>query len=212
MKNFNTQKMNHLALMSLVLLTMFAISCTKSDNEDDSPQDNNNNTSDITNNTVMHTDATGTLAKYWVLYTENDVNNGGDAYEVAAWTGDFLALADNYLRIFLNEVPTASKIYTWQTSGSSPGALTSSEFFVQARINGQTWYGVYSTTAWTTTGSLQATVDGDKIIFAFSDIELSDNFISTNVTATKKISGKITISKNADISDGTNWYTLDLLD
>jgi hypothetical protein len=212
MKNINTQKLNRLALLSLVLISLFAASCSKSTDEETTPTQHNNNTSNITNNTVMHADATGTLTKYWVLYTENDVNNGGDAYEVAAWTGDFLALADNYLRIFLNEVPTASKTYTWQTGGSSPGALTSSEFFVQARINGQTWYGVYSTTAWTTTGSLQATVDGDKIIFAFSDIELSDNFISTNVTATKKISGKITISKNADVSDGTNWYTLDLLD
>ena len=211
MKNFNTQKMNYLALMSLVLLTMFAISCTKSDNKDDTPQDNNNNTSDITNNTVMHTDATGSLTKYMVYYVENDVNNGGDYYEISAWTGEFLGLANDYMRLFLNEVPSANKTYNWQTGGNSPGALSSDEFFVQAKINGKVWYGVYTSTAWTTTGSLDATVSGDKIIFTFSDIELSDNYISTNVTETKKISGKITISKNADVSDGTNNYTLDLL-
>jgi len=215
MKKFNTQKMNWLAMFSLVLISLFTISCSKSSDDETSPENsenNNENSSSITNNTVMHADATATLEKYMVYYTENDVNNGGDAYEVQAWTGEFLALSDNYLRIFLNEVPTASKTFKWQTSGNSPGSVENDEFFIQVRINGKTWYGVYTSTAWTTTGSLDATVSGDKVIFSFSEIELSDNFISTNVTETKKISGKITIDKNAEVSDGTNNYTLDLLD
>jgi hypothetical protein len=214
MKKNKPQKLPWLTMFSLVLITLFTISCSK-DTDNPNPDDNDNdggNTTSITNNTVMHADGTGTLEKYTVLYTENDVNNGGDAYEVSAWSGEFLALADDYLRIFINEVPTSSKTYTWQTGGSSPGALTNTEFFVQVRINGKTWYGVYSTTAWTTTGNLEASIDGDKLIFVFSDIELSDNFISVNVTETKKVSGKITIDKNATVSDGTNNYTFDLLD
>lgn len=213
MTKINNQQTKWLSIFSLVLFALFTMSCNKKTDDPANPDPNPGGSggANITNNTVMHDAATGNLEKYMVLYTANDVNNGGDAYEVSAWSGELLGLADNYLRIFLNEVPAATKTYNWQTSGSSPGALTSDEFFIQAKINGVTWYGVYSTTAWTTTGSLQATIDGDKLIFSFSDIELSDNFISVNVTETKKISGKITIDKNAAVSDGTTNVTLDLL-
>ncbi len=212
MKKINYKTTQWLVVFSLIFITLFSASCNKKSEDNPAPNPNDGNTPNITNNTVMHDAATGSLDKYMVSYAANDVNNGGDSYEVSAWNGELLGLADNYLRIFLNEIPAASKTYNWQTGGSSQGALTNDEFFIQVRINGKTWYGVYSTTAWTTSGSLQATIDGDKLIFAFSEIELSDNFISVNVTETKKISGKITIDKNAAVSDGTNNVTLDLLD
>jgi hypothetical protein len=210
MKKKYFQQRQWLSIFSMVLITLFTISCNK--NSDDNPNPGGGSNANITNNTVTHDAASGSLEKYMVLYTANDVNNGGDSYEVSAWSGELLGLSDNYLRIFLNEVPAATKTYNWQTGGSSQGALSNDEFFIQVKINGATWYGVYSTTAWTTSGSLQATIDGNKLIFTFSDIELSDNFISVNVTETKKISGKITIDKNAAISDGTTNVTLDLLD
>ncbi len=53
------------------------------------------------------------------------------------------------------------------------------------------WYSVLTTSQ---TANITVTVNGDKISFSFVDIQLSDSFLSNNVTESKNCSAKFTLS------------------
>ncbi len=205
MKKLNKNSNNWLAILCLLLITFISYSCEEAEddiikdeeNTEDSTNTGGGNTANLTNNVITDGSASVTLDKYTITYVEGEVNTGGDYYEIYAFAGETFASSNDYLRVFVDEIPSSANTYSWQAEGNSGGAIKADEFFIQAKIEGKTWYGVYTAEAWATSGSMETTVDGDKVTLAFSEIELSDNYISINVTETKKISGKITMDKNS---------------
>ena len=211
MRNLKKLFTNNALFIFIAFATVIAASSC--DDEGLEPVDQGgNNTSSITNNSITDGDSLGYLEKYAITFSESEVNTNESSYEISAFSGQYLGLANHYIRIFLKELPTSSQTFTWQTNGNSSGALATNEFFVQLKLGGKTWYGVYTSDGWDAEGTLKATFSGDKIIYEFSDIELSDHYISVNVEETKVLSGKITINKNASVSSGSDYFEYELLD
>ena len=152
-----------------------------------------NNSPAISNNSVVVGDSSGTVNKYYPS-TAQDFNANNKEYIELYCFDTNISGSSTTVRIFLKSIPSASKKLNWQTSSYAYGDLTDDEFVIQCKVNGKSWYGVYSTTAYSTTGSMDVTVSGGKITFEFKDIELADNYISVNVTEKKKCSGKVTMN------------------
>ncbi|GEM_PF-2204856 len=185
----------------LSFLAAFSLgSCEKesTDTSDDPTNNNGGGSSSLANNTLVAGAQSSTLNMY-TAYIATDVNTNKDYIDIFIFK-DSPANRENYLQIFLHEIPSSSKAMTWISGSSHPGDIAADEFILFPKVADQRWYGVYSTNGFETTGDMQATVNGSKLTLSFEDIELADNFISANVNARENLSGKVTF----DLSDLQN--------
>lgn len=173
-------------------LTFFLSACEKEETQDPSNNNNNPGNQNIENNTLYAGSNTGPVNKY-TAHQPTDVNTNKDYINVFVFK-DNVANSTHWIELLLHEIPSGNKTLTWQSGSSAPGDLQADEFVFRMKMNSDTWYGVYATNGWQTTGTINAVVDGNKLVISFEDIELADNFISTNVTKTEKVSGKITLN------------------
>ena len=167
-------------------------SCEKDETENDESNNEPTNNSNLANNTLK-AGSESVMLNLYTAHRSTDVNTNKEYIDIYIFK-DNAANRANYLQIALNEIPSATKELSWQSGSSAPGDLTPDEFVIFPKVNDMRWYGVYSTTGFETTGKMQAEVDGSKLILSFKDIELADNFISTNVSQTEKVSGKFTFN------------------
>lgn len=182
-------------------------SCEKDDKLDDDGNNNNNppSNSTLANNTIYAGSDSASL-NLFTAYRAIDVNTNQEYIDIFIYKDSPLN-RENYLQIGLKEIPSVDKVLNWQSGASAPGALTPDEFVIFPKVNDKTWYGVYTTTGFETTGEMTAKIDSGKLILTYEDIELADNFISINVTERMKNSGKITFNlsdlQNLGTSPGT---------
>lgn len=179
--------------MSLLALVSLS-ACENEDSNDvnEDPNANGGSSSNLTNNTLV-VGAQSSALNLYTVHQATDVNTNKEYIEIYIFKDD-LANRDNYLLMTLKEIPTSSKTLSWQSGSSAPGDLTADQFTLFPKLADQRWYGVYSSTGFETTGDMQATVNGSKLTLSFEDIELADNFISTNVNARENVSGKFTFN------------------
>ena len=157
-----------------------------------------NNSSSATNNTLEAGSKTSSFDTYNANYF-NDVNTGKNYYDLLIYADPY-GWDSDYLQIHLGEIPSETKELSWQSSPSAPGDITADEFTVYIKVDGQQWWGEYSTTAWVTTGKMNATVNGDILTLSFSDLELGDSYLTASITERIKCNSKISINLN-DIAD-----------
>lgn len=182
----------------------FGLSSCEKDSTDTTEAPNNGNNgceSSITNNTVIAGAESVTLNKY-TAHIATDVNTNKDHIDIFIFK-DSPANRENYLQIFLHEIPAGSKTLTWISGSSNPGDIAADEFIPLPKVADQRWYGVYSSNGFETTGNMEANVNGSKLTLSFEDIELADNFISSDVNTRENLSAKVTFN----ISDLQNLET-----
>lgn len=213
--------MKKLFYSSLIFCTIATVSCKKNDDIIDpvvttidttttTTTTNNNDYSSISNNSATVNGHTTNFTAYMATYVATEVNSGNDYYDIILHNPPY-ALENDRFQILLGEIPSKSKELSWQSGSSAPGNITADEFAMYPKINGETWYGEYSTDGWATTGKVQVTVNGDKMTLAFADIELADNYITANVSKREKIKGKFTFQLSDLNSLTESWQTFDLV-
>lgn len=199
-------------LLILPFLILGLVACEKDDTttDDNTNNNNNNNNPALTNNSISVGDASSTLNLY-TAYLATDVNTNADYYTFFIYKDDVLD-RKQYINLQLKEIPSASKTLSWQSGNSAPGALTADEFAMQVKVNDKDWYGEYSANGWATTGTMEAVVSNGKLTIWWENVELSDNFITPNVTERKNCSGKLTFNisdlQTVDANTSTTVFNL----
>jgi hypothetical protein len=193
---------------------IFSTSCEK----EEDPATNNNNgngngngNNNITNNTLQVGADSGPVNMY-SAYQPTDANTGNKYFTLFVYL-DNAGSSPQWLELALNEIPMANKTLQWQDGTNAPGDLKQDEFSFRMKMAGEDWTGVFTSTGWETTGTLEARVSGNKLEFSFSDIELADSPIAPRVNVREKASGKFTVNLDdlQDLQAGpTAFY--DLLD
>lgn len=191
--------MNKLLSIFLMAAAVSFISCEKESDETTDTGNNNGNgngnggggTVQVDNNTVVAGSDKGSIALYGA-YTANDFNTGNDYIDVYIY--DDIMVRDYTWQIGLHEVPSSSTTLQWQSGSNAPGDLKSNEFYCNVTVNGESWYNPFTSEGYQETGEMVVTINGDKITFTLNEIELSDNYIVPNVTATKKCLAQATMN------------------
>lgn len=181
-------------LIGAFSLVLFS-ACEKEDNnttEDPTNNGGGGGNSSLTNNVIV-VGAQSADLNMFTAHQPTDVNTGKEYIDIFVFK-DSPANRENYIQFTLNEVPTSSMVLNWQSGSSAPGDLKADEFTMFPKVADTRWFGVYSTDGFETTGELNAEVNGSKLTLWFEDIELADNFISTNVTTRENVSGKLTFN------------------
>lgn len=182
-------------LKTLILGTAVAftaVSCsddtTDTSDNNSNNNSNNNNTTEVTNNTVVIDGTEYALSKY--VFKEVDIN--GDVYYELVGRA---VLTSNHPSISFRfgAIPTGNDTWQFQTSSSNPALLEDDEFWTQVSGDADTWYPEFSSTAFSTTGDLVVEVNGSVMTLSYENIELADNYITSNVTERVLVSGKVSI-------------------
>lgn len=191
MKTKNKLLSSKLLLVVALCFTIFA--CDSSPSEDETPE-TPGNTGNIENNTLV---ADG-QKKQLNVYTFSNV---GNYVEITARESLNVGVANIAIRI--KDLPATNTTLTFQDDSNDPAQIQTDEFWTQMNDGTQVWYPVFTSTAFETTGKMEITVSGDIITFTYSDLQLNDNYISTNITKTVSCSGKFSL-KISELDMNTN--------
>ncbi len=189
--------MKRLFSILLMAAAVSFVSCEKDSEETTDTGNNNGNgngggeTVQVDNNTVVAGSEKGSVVIY-NAFTANDFNTGNDYIDVFIY--DDILVRDYTWQIGLHEVPSRSTTLQWQSGSNAPGDLKSNEFYCNVKVNGESWYNPFTSEGYQETGEMVVTINGDKITFTLNEIELSDNYIVPNVTATKKCLAQATMN------------------
>lgn len=193
MKTKNKLLRTKLLLVVALCFTVFA--CDNSPSEDETPE-TPGNTGNIENNTLTADGQKKQLSIY--TFAKN-----GPQLEFTA--RESLNTGVPSIAIRINGLPSSSTTLHFQDDSNDPAEIQTDEFWTQMNDGTQVWYPVFTSDTFETTGSMEVTVAGDIITFAYSDIQLNDHYISSNVTKTVSCSGKFSIHvSELDLSQDGN--------
>jgi len=178
---------------SLILLISFT-SCEKDEDEQVTPAGptipiiggDTTSVQEPDNNSVKAGNDQISVTSAFVTNLPDNNANGQYYYSIQLSS----ATSSDGMLTFMREVPATSTTLKYSTSTGA--TMNTDEFNVSnMRVNNKMWYSVLTTSQ---TANITVTVNGDKISFSFVDIQLSDSFLSNNVTESKNCSAKFTLS------------------
>lgn len=183
-------------ISAVAFAAVLAVSCSEDvvdDNNNNNNNGNNNPTTGVSNNTVVIDGNTFNLDYYFLK--EVVTGTGDDHYEIVGRAEPTSNKPSIAFRIGV--MPSSNDTWHFQDDSNNPAELQDDEFWSQVSDDTDTWYPVFTSTAFETTGDLVVEVNGDVMTISYENIELSDHYITTNVTESVLVSGKISI----DMSD-----------
>lgn len=186
--------MKKFQIIAFAFLFISISSCTENEIEEEMQEEQ---TSNIENNTVSSTDERGSLNYY--SFTSYSLSNGV-IYDFTVFEKDPVLTQSTdlgtYVRLFIKDLPTQTTTFVHRPDADFD-VDTGQYFFNVARIGNsgsQEWYAPFVNTR--PTAELKVTIENNVATFTVLDVELSDNFISPiNSTEIFNLSFSINLSE-----------------